>query len=108
MVAVYYRPPKRSSYFPANFDETLMIRLEKVQTSQKKSYSKEISTLTFKKRVNVKEFKELIRLYGFSQIIKQSNLGDQEMVGCIRKLNHAKFITKVITCRNYSAYEPEV
>ncbi|CAB3983501.1 Hypothetical predicted protein [Paramuricea clavata] len=30
------------------------------------------------------------------------------MVGCIRKLNNVKFTPKVITCRNYSAYESEV
>ncbi|CAB4017794.1 Calcium-responsive transcription factor [Paramuricea clavata] len=36
------------------------------------------------------------------------DLSDHEMVGCIRKLNNVKFTPKVITCRNYSAYEPEV
>ena len=36
-----------------------------------------------------------------------NSLSDHEMFGCIRKLHQARFAAKVITCRNYSKYEPE-
>ena len=34
-----------------------------------------------------------------------SSIGDHDMVGCIRKINHLKFSPKVIICRNYSSYD---
>ena len=36
-----------------------------------------------------------------------NSLSDHEIVGYIRKLHQARFAAKVITCRNYSKYEPE-
>ena len=36
-----------------------------------------------------------------------ADLSDHEMVGCIHKINNAKFIAKVIPCRNYPTYEPQ-
>ena len=80
-----------------------------------------------------KDFKARLRLYGFSQVIKQAiriskntstlidlilsnnrmgisrsgvfpiSLSDHDMVGCIRKL-HNKYAPRIIKCRYYSSY----
>ena len=35
-----------------------------------------------------------------------AGLSDHDMIGCVRKLNHHKFPSKLIKCRNYSRYCP--
>ena len=83
------------------------------------------------------EIKSIIRLYGLVQLItkptrttEQSNtlidiicstnpsticktdviplsIGDHDMVGLVRKLNHLKYAPRTIKCRNYTQYHPE-
>ena len=36
-----------------------------------------------------------------------TSLSDHDMVGCIRKLNHTKYLPRTIWCRNYSKYDPK-
>ncbi len=85
-----------------------------------------------------KDFKARVRLYGFSQVIKQAtriskntstlidlilsnnrmgisrsgdfpiSLSDHDMVGCIRKLHNNKYAPRIINCRDYSSYEPQL
>ena len=38
----------------------------------------------------------------------QADISDHDMIGCFRKLNNVKFKPKVITCRNYKSYNPDV
>ena len=35
-----------------------------------------------------------------------AELSDHDMIGCVRNLNHHKFSSKLIKCRNYSRYCP--
>lgn len=85
-----------------------------------------------------KDFKALVRLYGLNQVIKQAtriskntstlidliltnnrsviskrgvfpiSLSDHDMVGCVRKLHSNKYTARIINCRNYSSYEPQL
>ena len=36
-----------------------------------------------------------------------TTLSDHDMVGCVRKLNHLKYESKTIHCRNYKDYDPK-
>ena len=36
-----------------------------------------------------------------------NSLSDHNMVGCVRKLNHLKYESKTLHCRNYKAYDPK-
>ena len=36
-----------------------------------------------------------------------TSLSDHDMVGCVRKLNHLKYESKTIHCRNYKDYDPK-
>ena len=36
-----------------------------------------------------------------------TSLSDHDMVGCVRKLNHLKYESKTIHCRNYRDYDPK-
>ena len=36
-----------------------------------------------------------------------TSLSDHVMVGCVRKLNHIKYESKTIHCRNYMDYDPK-
>ena len=38
----------------------------------------------------------------------QADISDHDMTSCVRKLNNIKFKPKVITCRNYKSYNPDV
>ena len=35
-----------------------------------------------------------------------SSIGDHDMVGCVRKLNHLKYSPRTVFSRNYSTYDP--
>ena len=37
----------------------------------------------------------------------QNSLSDHDMVGCVRKLNHLKYESKILHCRNYKDYDPK-
>ena len=39
-------------------------------------------------------------------VIIPSDIVDQELTECVRKLNHTKFPEKTITCRDYRSYDP--
>ena len=81
------------------------------------------------------EFKAILNVHGFEQIINKptrvtcatkslidiilSNkpefvklsdviplwIGDHDLIGCVRKINHIKFKQKSLTCRNYKHYD---
>ena len=36
-----------------------------------------------------------------------TSLSDHDVVGCVRKLNHLKYKSKTIHCRNYKDYDPK-
>ena len=36
------------------------------------------------------------------------SLSDHDMVGCIRKLHNNKYVPRIINCRDYSSYEPQL
>ena len=84
-----------------------------------------------------REFKSILNLCGVKQLVSQptriteateslidiiasnrpinikstkvipTSIRDHDMVGCVRKLNSLKFISKVITCRDYKHHNPD-
>ena len=36
------------------------------------------------------------------------SISDHDMVGCTRKLHNNKFAPRIINCRNYSSYDPQL
>ena len=37
-----------------------------------------------------------------------ASIGDHDMVGCVRKLNHLEYSPRTVFSRNYSTYDPAV
>lgn len=137
LLAVYYRPPMGSSYLPANFNNILGNSLQESARESKEIIIIGDFNANYLNQNDHKELKAILRLYGFSQVIKQAtritkhsstlidliltnneavismrrvfsfSLSDHDMVGCIRKLHNVSFSPKIINCRNYSLYNPE-
>ena len=93
--------------------------------------------VSYLQRKDNKEFKEILNLLGLKQLIKEptricdttktisdviaSNkaeviretavfpfgFSDHELIGCIRKPSHRKYLPKKIKCRNYNYYNVE-
>ena len=136
LVAAYYRPPEGSAYLPKNFNDNFNDMLRDSIKESKEIIILVDFNVNYLKANEHKDFKVLFRLYGFSQMIRkatritresstlidlittnnpsmiskydvfQTSLSDHNIVGSIRKLHHVKYSPKVITCRNYSAYDP--
>ena len=91
------------------------------------------SNINFLKRSDNCEYKSILELLGFKQLIrtpariindmesltdiiasnncasiKDTAVVDHEFIGCVRKLNHMKLPEKTITCRNYRPYHPSI
>ena len=92
--------------------------------------------VNYLKKNEHKGIKAIFQLYGFNQIIKKAtcttresstlidliptnnmsaiskhvvyptSLSDHDMVDCVRKLNYAKYSPRIVTCHNYSLYDP--
>ena len=132
LLCCVYRPPNSSSYlsktFNINFNDTL-------QTVTKETIIMGDCNANFTKDNDNREFKSILSLNGFKQLIRQptrvtkesstiidiiasnkdniknvkvipSTLSDHEMVGCLRKINYKQFPSKTIRCRNLTNYDP--
>ena len=133
LICCIYRPPDTSKYlsktFNNDFDDVL------------RPLTKEVILLgdcnaNYAKSNDNREFKSILTLNGFKQLIKKptrttqhtssmidiiatnkeniklanvipTTLSDHDMVGCVRKVNHSKFVPRTIRCRDYSNYDPE-
>jgi len=137
LLAVYYRPPNTSKFLPKNFKDTFNETLLSVTEEQREVVLMGDLNVNFLKKSDNNDIKELFSLYGFKQLIKKPtriskdtkslidiiatnnqatitatnvfpmSIADHDMIGCVRKINNGKFTPKVITCRNYSKYNPD-
>ena len=91
--------------------------------------------VNFLAKNNHAEFKAILNIHGFKQIIKKPtrvtcttkslidiilsnkpefvklsdviplSIGNHDLIGCVRKINHIKFKSKSLTCCNYKYYD---
>ena len=131
LLSSIYRPPDSSKYllsdFNYSFDEML----------SKEFIIMGDMNINYLKKTDHREIKSIIRLYGLVQLITKPtrtteqlntlidiicstnpsticktdviplSIGDHDMVGLVRKLNHLKYAPRTIKCRNYTQYHPE-
>ena len=136
LLATCYRPPDGSNYLPPDLNDNLNEMLGVCIRESKEIIMLGDFNVNFLKKNEHTAFKELFRRHGFKQIIKKptrttnesstlidiimtnhpqviskhcvypSSIGDHDMVGCVRKLNHLKYSPRTVFSRNYSTYDP--
>ena len=132
-----YRPPDSSLYLHNDFNDHLTHMLS-LATSEglEVIIVGDVNVNYLKQNDNV-VFKNIMRLYGFYQLVKEAtricettstlidiiatnnpisiqstmviptSFSDHDLICCVRKLNHMKFKPREITCRDYSKYDPK-
>jgi len=133
-VSVIYRPPDGSSYLPPRFNYYQEKMLSKALKENKETIIMGDINVDYLKKNN-EDIKEIFRLHGLRQLIKEptrittesstlidvlltnkpdvisssnvisSSLSDHKMIECVRKINHIKTSPPIINCRNYSKYD---
>lgn len=120
-IACYYRPPNTSKYLSKDFNITFNDSLIAAQCEQKEIILLGDLNANYLKRDDCKELKTIIETNGFDQLVKKPtritqttetlidiiatnnpstiskviveplSLGDHELIGSMRKLNHIKY-----------------
>ena len=133
-IFVMYRPPDSSKSWHPKFNAVFHNLLS--QLSLKECIHLADSNVNFLKRSANCEFKSILQLFDFKQLIHTPSritndteslidiiasnncasikdtavvpygIADYELIGCVRKLNYMKFTEKTITCRDYRSYDP--
>ena len=137
LVSSYYRPPEGSDYLLTNFNDIFDSDINNVSMLNKEVIIMGDFNVNYLEHNKNKDFKSIFTLYGFKQLIKKAtritqtsqtlidiivsnqpsyisetavfatSISDHDMVGCIRKINTARFFPRTITCRNYKSYLPD-
>ena len=135
-VTTLYKPPQSSKYLQSNFDEIFNESL-KLISSHEAILLGDLN-VDFLKPSDNKAIKSTLLENGFTQVIREptritkdsktlidiiatnrpstiaaskvvpSSISDHDLIACKRKLNHQKFSSKAIKCRNYKSYDPNV
>ena len=132
LLCCVYRPPDSSNYLSKSFNQNLN---DILLTITKETIIMGDCNVNYAKENDNKEFKTILSLNGFHQLIKKptrvtrdsstiidiiatnknniktvrvipSTLSDHEMVACLRKINYKRFPSKTIRCRNFANYDP--
>lgn len=134
LIASYYKPPQSSKYLQKNYNELFNESLTRLSLSKEVILLGDLN-VDFLKASDNREFKSVLKENGFTQIIKDatrvtkesrtlidiiatnrpetistsavipSSISDHDLIACKRKLNHQKFASKTIKCRNYKSYD---
>ena len=134
----FYRPPETSNYLPKDYNELLNETITKVIKEQKETIIMGDFNIDYSCRNVSKDFKNLMSSYGFKQLVKtatritkdtsslidlifvnkpnsyptvnvvSTSLSDHDLIGVTRKINTHKYPARVIKCRDYSKYNPEL
>ena len=137
LLGVYYRPPNTSKFLSKDFDNILNETLQSATDEKKEIILMGDLNVNYLSKTDNKNIKELLSLYGLTQLINVPtrttqdssslidiiaannessivstnvfplSIGDHDMIGCVRKINNGKFKPKVITSRNYKNYNPD-
>ena len=136
LIGIIYRPPNTSNYLQDDFNFLWEENLGIVLAENKEIIvTGDINSDYLKRNDNI-ALKEIFSSNGFSQLVSKATritehgktlidviqsthprtiatvevipagLSDHDMIGCVRKLNHQRFPSKLIKCRNYSRYCP--
>ena len=136
LLCIMYRPPESFKYLSKDFNTHLHEMLAKASEKSQETILLGDLNVDFLKHDN-KDLKSILNIFGYKQMIqkptriaeasetlidviltnKPSNvvkteviptgIGDHDMVGCARKINHLRFKPRQIICRDYKSYKPE-
>ena len=136
LLCIMYRPPESSKYLSKDFNVHLHEMLAKASEKSQETILLGDLNVNFLRQDN-KDLKSILNICGYKQMIqkptriaeasetlidviltnKPSNvvkteviptgIGDHDMVGCVRKINHLRFKPRQIICRYYRSYQPE-
>ena len=137
LLAITYRPPYTSKYFPKDIDNHFTAMLSKANETPKEIILLEDVNVIFLDSTNGKDFKSILNLFGLEQLIQMptritdststlidiigtnnpatirdarvipTGKGDHDMVGCVRKKNLKREAPRKLTCRNNRNYDPD-
>eukprot|EP00794_Sanderia_malayensis_P020943 gene20943-22996_t len=137
LLGVIYRPPDTSKYLNKDFDAKCEDMLNIILSEDKEVIMTGDLNCNYKKRTENKALKEIIKMNGLDQVIKEStrvtqdtstlidvvltthstrisksivsNIGisDHEITGIIRRMHCMKFKPRKVTYRDYSHYDIE-
>ena len=132
-----YQPPETSDYFTKNFNELFNESLSLINATQKEVILLGDMNVNYLKPKENKEFKSMLYLHGFTKLITKptriikdtqtlidiiaknsvenishvdviaKSLSDHDLVVCVRKMNHKRFLSKTIRCRDYKSYDSD-
>ena len=138
LICAIYRPPDSSSYTHANFENLFANMLSSATADSKEAIIMGDLNVNYRKKDDHPKIKAIISVNGFKQIVKKATrttlntttlidiiitngpsviactevvpiaFSDHDLIGCVRKLNHLKYASKVINCRNTKNYNKEL
>ena len=137
LLGIIYRPPDTSKYLDKDFEAKCEDMLNMVLSEDKEVIMTGDLNCNYKKKADNKTLKEIVKMNGFEQVIKEStrvtqdtstlidvvltthstrilksivaNIGisDHELTGVIRRMHCVKYKPRKITYRDYSHYHTE-
>ena len=137
LLGIIYRPLDTSKYLDKDFEAKCEDMLNMVLSEDKEIIMTGDLNCNYKKKADNKTLKEIIKMNGFEQVIKEStgvtqdtstlidvvltthstrilksivaNIGssDHELIGVIRRMHCVKYKPRKITYRDYSHYDTE-
>ena len=137
LLFIIYQPPDGSKYLFKNFNTLLNDTLNVISSKHKECIIMGDTIINYLDKNNHNDIKDIFMLNDYKQLVTkatriiensktlidtiftnkpenisktytiQNSLSDHDMVGCVRKLNHLKYESKILHCRNYKAYDPK-
>ncbi|CAB4032074.1 Hypothetical predicted protein, partial [Paramuricea clavata] len=138
LIASVYRPPDSSKHLNKDFNELFNSMLTKAMSESKETILLGDMNANFLDNKDNKDLKSIFNVHGLKQMIRQptriaesteslidiiltnkpvnlvqsevipTSIGDHEMIGCARKLNSNHYNARLISCRDYKNYNPEL
>lgn len=138
LIGIIYRPPDSSKYLPADFNCKFESMLSTLSAENRECVLLGDMNCNYLVNSDHKELKSILVSFGLKQLVKSptritkesktlidvicstepfnlnsikviaAGLSDHELIGCTRKLNNAKYQPRVISCRNYANYNPQL
>ena len=138
LICSMYRPPDTSSYTHANFKNLFAGMLDLATANLKEVIVMGDLNVNYHRNEDNTEIKSIISVNGFKQIVKEATrttentatlidiiitnnpsviactkvvpiaFSDHDLIGCVRKQHHLKYVSKVINCRNTKNYSKEL
>ena len=138
LIGIIYRPPDSSKHLCPDFNCKFDSMLSTVSSENKECILTGDINCNFLANSDHKELKSIVAPFGLKQLIRiptritpesqtlidvictnepqhicctkviPAGLSDHELIGCARKLHNVKHQPRVITCRNYANYNPQL